>query len=119
MHLFVGLVEADESGFGLASLPRGHFVSLRQRVSLMKEHLFVPQPREEAVSPAALVPALPGAKKASGISVKLPSGTTPCTNIINGEVIQSNNDGFFVFFERGIFKISWPGLFHSFAKIRL
>ena len=104
-------VGADPFNVALTAFVREHgcreAVSLPcgSGVSLMKDHLFVPQPREEAVAPAALVPAPPGPKKASGLSVKLPAGTSTCTNVLNGEVVHPAADGSFVFFDRGIFKI--------------
>lgn len=78
-------------------------------VSLLKDLLFVPQPRHDTASPAALVPVARGAVKTDGIRVALPAsaGSTPSRlrNLLGGRDVQPENDGTFLCSERGIYRI--------------
>lgn len=71
-------------------------------VSLLGDYLVVPQPREHAVAPAALVPAPPGELLEQGIRVQLPA---VLTDVITGARSVPGPDGSHVFRSRGIYRI--------------
>ncbi len=77
-------------------------------VSLLKNFLFVPQPRHDTASPAALVPVARGGINTAGIRVTLPAEFAErrnVRNLVTGQTATAEADGSFHFTERGIYDI--------------
>lgn len=106
-------IGADPFNVLLTRLVREHgcrdavHLPCRGGASLIKDLLFVPQPRHDTVSPAALVPVARGARDAKGIRVRLPAGQTArrLRNLVDGSEVIADHDGTFLFVERGIFQL--------------
>ncbi len=77
-------------------------------VSLLGDTLAVPQPREHAVAPAALVPAAPGAVQRGGVRVTLPAACRGrgLTDLVTGERLPASDDNAYVFVKRGLYGLA-------------
>ena len=73
-------------------------------VSLLGRYLVVPQPRQDTIAAAALVPVPKGERLASRVRVTLPAEVRQIRNLITGETVAVK-DGAFVFHDRGIFEL--------------